>query len=168
MLGVISIGGGVGGLARYGLGLWFPSGSGGFPWTTFGVNVSGCLLIGVLLVLAGGMLGAPARYLADRWVQSRHDSAFPWGTWAVNVAGSVLLGFLAAGVADGAAAGAVAAGVGIGFCGALTTYSTFGYDAVRLIEAGRWWYALLCVAGSLGAGLGAATGCALLAVAVWG
>ena len=48
----------------------------------------------VLAVLAGGMLGAPARYLADRAVQARHDSVFPWGTFAVNVAGSAVLGFL--------------------------------------------------------------------------
>src|SRR5262249_23573411 len=51
-------------------------------------------LVIFLAVLAGGMIGAPARYLADRLVQARHDNVIPWGTFTVNMAGSVLLGFL--------------------------------------------------------------------------
>jgi CrcB protein len=51
VLGVISVGGAVGALARYGLGRAMPSGATGFPWPTFLINVSGCLLIGVLMVL---------------------------------------------------------------------------------------------------------------------
>nr|WP_221475433.1 CrcB family protein [Sphaerisporangium rubeum] len=48
---VISAGGVVGTLARYGLGVAFPVAPGGFPWTTFVINVTGCLLIGVLMVV---------------------------------------------------------------------------------------------------------------------
>lgn len=51
MVGVVATGGVVGALARYGLGVAVPHGRTGFPWATFGVNVSGCLLIGVLIVL---------------------------------------------------------------------------------------------------------------------
>ncbi len=51
VLAVVAAGGVLGALARYGLGLALPTGRAGFPWTTFGINVSGCLLIGVLLVL---------------------------------------------------------------------------------------------------------------------
>jgi CrcB protein len=51
VLGVIAVGGAAGALARYGLGQVAPSGATGFPWTTFIINVSGCLLIGVLMVL---------------------------------------------------------------------------------------------------------------------
>jgi CrcB protein len=50
-LTAISIGGAAGSLARYGLGVAFPAGHRGFPWATFAVNVSGALLIGVLMVL---------------------------------------------------------------------------------------------------------------------
>jgi CrcB protein len=50
-LGVIAVGGAVGALARYGVGLWRPTVPGGFPWGTFAINVVGCLLIGVLMVL---------------------------------------------------------------------------------------------------------------------
>jgi CrcB protein len=51
VLGVVSAGGALGALARYGLGLAYPQPPTGFPWTIFAVNGSGCLLIGVLMVL---------------------------------------------------------------------------------------------------------------------
>jgi CrcB protein len=50
VLGAISVGGALGASARYGFGVAFPAGPTGFPWATFGVNVLGCLLIGVLMV----------------------------------------------------------------------------------------------------------------------
>ena len=86
----------------------------------------------LLLVLVGGALGAPARYLADRWLTARLPGAFPWGTFVVNVAGSFVLGVLAA----AAPAGLLVLG-GTGFCGALTTFSTFSFETVRLLETGR-------------------------------
>lgn len=114
----------------------------------------------LLLVVLGGAVGAPLRYLADRFVQARHDSAFPWGTFVVNVAGSFLLGALLAG-----ASGHVVALLGTGFCGALTTYSTFGYETVRLVEEGAYRPALANVIGSIAAGLAAAfAGAALVTV----
>ncbi|MEV5574308.1 fluoride efflux transporter CrcB [Spirillospora sp. NPDC052269] len=118
----------------------------------------------LLLVALGAAVGAPARYLTDRAVQSRHDSVFPWGTFAVNVFGCLLLGFLAAYPADGG----LMAVLGTGFCGALTTYSTFGYETVRLAETGARSYAVLNVVASLGAGLGAAWVGMVLAQAVSG
>lgn len=51
MLSVVSAGGALGASVRYGLDQAFPTGPGGFPWAIFWVNVSGCLLIGVLMVL---------------------------------------------------------------------------------------------------------------------
>jgi len=57
VLAAVSIGGALGTLARYGLGVAFPTPRGGFPWTTFVVNVTGCLLIGVLMVLASDVWG---------------------------------------------------------------------------------------------------------------
>jgi CrcB protein len=51
VLGVIALGGGLGAVARYGASLALPTPAGGFPWGTFAVNVTGCLLIGVLVVL---------------------------------------------------------------------------------------------------------------------
>jgi fluoride exporter len=51
VLGVVAAGGVLGALARYGIGLAVPHRPAGFPWATFAINVSGCLLIGVLMVL---------------------------------------------------------------------------------------------------------------------
>jgi CrcB protein len=51
MLGAIALGGAIGALARYGVGEAMPHRAGAFPWSTFLINVCGCLLIGVLLVV---------------------------------------------------------------------------------------------------------------------
>ncbi|WP_344961306.1 fluoride efflux transporter CrcB [Streptomyces thioluteus] len=106
-----------------------------------------------LLVVAGAMAGAPLRYLTDRAVQARHDSVFPWGTFTVNVVGCVVLG-----VVTGAAPTAVRLALGTGFCGALTTYSTFSYETLRLARDGARGYALMNVVGSVVAGVAAAFG----------
>jgi CrcB protein len=106
----------------------------------------------LVLVVVGGAVGAPLRYLTDRWIQSVHDSVFPWGTLTVNVAGSLLLGAVAGAVTVGAPHEALDL-VGTGFCGALTTFSTFGYEVVRLVEEGSWLAAALNAAASIGVGL---------------
>ncbi|GAA3646036.1 fluoride efflux transporter CrcB [Nonomuraea antimicrobica] len=118
----------------------------------------------VLLVALGAAIGAPLRYLTDRLVQARHDSVFPWGTLAVNVAGSFVLGLLVGLPAD-AAWFAVA---GTGFCGALTTYSTFSYETLRLVQDGSRFYALANIVASVVAGLGAGAAGLLAAQAIAG
>jgi fluoride exporter len=105
--------------------------------------------VNVLLVLIGGMIGAPARYLADRAVQARKDSVFPYGTFAVNVAGSALLGFLLGAQHHLGLPSSVVLLLGTGFCGGLTTFSTFGYETLRLLEDGAIGEAGLNVLGSL-------------------
>ena len=108
----------------------------------------------LLLVLLGGAIGAPARYLTDLYVQSRHDSAWPWGTFTVNAAGSLILG-VTAGAAHAGAPGWVLTLIGTGFCGALTTFSTFSFETLRLIETGATGKAAANVFGSVGVGLAA-------------
>lgn len=120
-----------------------------------------------LLVLAGGMVGAPMRYLTDRAVQSRHDTVFPWGTLAVNVIGCLVLGVVARATIHGAAPASVQALVGMGFCAALTTYSTFSYETLRLAETGSQFLAAANVIVSVVAGLGAGFIGAAVAGAVW-
>ncbi|MFF4800949.1 fluoride efflux transporter CrcB [Streptomyces sp. NPDC001351] len=121
-----------------------------------------------LLVVAGATVGAPLRYLTDRAVQSRHDSVFPWGTFAVNVTGCLILGLLTGAVAEGAAGLHLQLLLGTGLCGALTTYSTFSYETLRLTETGAGLYAAANVVGSLAAGLGAAFAGVSVAQALWG
>ncbi|MFC5720284.1 fluoride efflux transporter CrcB [Streptomyces gamaensis] len=115
-----------------------------------------------LLVVAGAMAGAPLRYLTDRAVQSRHDSVFPWGTLTVNVAGCLLLGLL-----TGAAPHRLQLLLGTGLCGALTTYSTFSYETVRLARDGARGYAAANAAVSVVCGLAAACAGVALAGVMW-
>ncbi|SEE91078.1 CrcB protein [Streptomyces sp. 3213] len=120
-----------------------------------------------LLVVAGAVVGAPLRYLTDRAVQTRHDSVFPWGTFAVNVTGCLILGTLTGAVSAGAAGSQLQLLVGTGLCGALTTYSTFSYETLRLTETGAGLYAAANVVGSVTAGLGAAFVGVSIAQALW-
>ncbi|TJZ58983.1 fluoride efflux transporter CrcB [Streptomyces piniterrae] len=121
-----------------------------------------------LLVIAGAAVGAPLRYLTDRAVQARHDTVFPWGTFTVNVVGCLVLGLTTGALTYGAASSHVQLLLGTGLCGALTTYSTFSYETLRLAEDGARFLAAANVAASLVAGLGAAFAGAALAEAVWG
>jgi CrcB protein len=82
-----------------------------------------------MLVALGGAAGAVARYGAGRWVGAGDGSGFPWATFGVNVAGSLLLGIVIALVPPDDPRRALLA---VGFCGGLTTFSTFGYETVVL------------------------------------
>jgi fluoride exporter len=107
----------------------------------------------ILAVLAGGMIGAPARYLVDRAIQARHDTVFPWGTLAVNLAGSAAIGFLLGAQRHLGLPPAAFALLGTGLCGGLTTFSTFGYETLRLLADGALGAAGLNVVISLAAGV---------------
>lgn len=102
-------------------------------------------------VFAGAVIGAPLRYLTDRYVQSRHDGMFPWGTMSVNVVGSTVLGLVLA-----TASPQVHLALGSGFCGALTTYSTFAFETMRLVERRARVLAVANVLVSVLAGVGGA------------
>jgi CrcB protein len=109
-----------------------------------------------LWVALGALAGAPLRLLADRVAVARGGHGSVLGTFVVNVAGSAVLGVLL-GLRN--VSPAVLALVGTGFCGTLTTFSTFGYDVVRLVEERMVARALTYLGGSLVLGLGtAATG----------
>lgn len=110
----------------------------------------------VVAVAASAFVGAMCRYLVDGLVQRRNRSVLPLGTLVVNVTGSLALGLLVGlalhhGFTDGPRTVA-----GTGFLGAFTTFSTFSYDTIRLIEAGSHREALLNAAASLSLGLTAA------------
>lgn len=120
-----------------------------------------------LLVLAGGMFGAPLRYLTDRAIQMRHDSVFPWGTFTVNVVGCLVMSIVVGAVAQGAAGDPVQWLLAVGLCGTLTTYSTFSYETLRLVETGARFLALANVAASVVAGLGAAFVGYAITQAIW-
>jgi len=106
-----------------------------------------------LYVALGALVGAPLRLLAERVAVARRGRGSVLGTLTVNVLGSAVLGVLL-GLRD--VSPAVLALVGTGFCGTLTTFSTFGFDVVRLVEERAVTRAVAYLAGTLVLGLGAA------------
>jgi len=99
---------------------------------------------------AGGLAGTFARYAVEGLVHGRAGAGFPWGTLVVNLTGSFLVGFIAR-FATGSAAMApeVRAGLLIGFCGAYTTFSTYSYETVQMLQAGAYARAAAYAFGSL-------------------
>ncbi|MGH3519111.1 MAG: fluoride efflux transporter CrcB [Haloechinothrix sp.] len=87
----------------------------------------------LLLVAIGGALGASLRYLIDRRVQRLSNADFPWGTLTVNIIGSAVLGALTGLALRGDDTESLRAFLGIGLCGSLTTFSSFGYETIRLL-----------------------------------
>lgn len=120
-----------------------------------------------LLVALGAAVGAPLRYLTDRWVASHHNSVFPWGTFTVNIAGSAILGAIMGLFAAGLLSSPLRLLVAMGFCGALTTYSTFSYETVRLAEDGARLIAVANVTGTLFAGVLAFAGASAAVALIW-
>ena len=89
-----------------------------------------------LVVAIGGAFGALARYGVG--VLLPHDAnGFPWRTLLINLTGSFLLGFVYRYVDGMASADEIHALVGVGFCGAFTTFSAFSLEAVSLIQSGH-------------------------------
>lgn len=107
-----------------------------------------------LAVALGAVIGAPSRYLIDRAVQSRHERAFPFGTLTVNLLASLILGLVTG--AAGHISAEWSAVIGTGFCGALSTYSTFSYETMRLGRDGLFRTSVGYLVTSVAAGLGVA------------
>ena len=96
-----------------------------------------------LLVVLGALVGAPLRFLVASWL----DDEWPWGTLLVNVAGSFVLGLCTGWSLDGEDL----ALVGVGFCGALTTYSSFAVQTAELGGRRGAAYATITLGLALGA-----------------
>ncbi|MDA8295819.1 MAG: fluoride efflux transporter CrcB [Actinomycetota bacterium] len=112
----------------------------------------------VLSVAAGGFVGAPTRFLVDRLVADQVETDFPAGTFVINMSGAFCLGLLTGlGIAHHLP-GPLLAFLGTGFCGAYTTFSTWSYETIRLLEEGEYMEAALNAFGSLFMGLVAAGG----------
>lgn len=107
----------------------------------------------ILSVALGGALGAVARYGVSGWVHGALGTLLPWGTLFVNVAGSFLLGFSIRYLEFTTATPELRAALTVGFLGAFTTFSTYSFEMVTLLQEGAWGRAAAYGLGSLLFGL---------------
>jgi fluoride exporter len=104
----------------------------------------------VLWVGLGGFLGANARYLLGGWIASRFGVPFPYGTFVINVTGSFILGFFVAFAQERPWVAPPARLLfAVGFVGAYTTFSTFEYELIRLLQDGELLLGAVYVIGSV-------------------
>jgi CrcB protein len=93
-----------------------------------------------------GVAGCVSRYWLSSWIHQFMVRPIPFGTLAVNVAGSLLIGLLMGGdLHHPFLAGNLRVGLAVGFLGGFTTFSTFSYETVRLMESGSVGAALINV-----------------------
>lgn len=102
----------------------------------------------IAFVGLGGVLGALARFLLGRWVTSRVSAEFPWGTLLINISGSLVLGSLFALRSHQDLPNWLWLLFGVGFCGAYTTFSTFGFETISLLQKRAVKYAFYYVLSS--------------------
>ncbi len=107
----------------------------------------------ILTVMAGGALGAGARYSVGLFAPWR--GGFPWATFTVNLAGGLAMGVLMALVMKGGWSETARLFVGVGVLGGFTTFSAFSFEVMTLLQSGRVplaaGYALISVVASIAA-----------------
>ncbi len=118
----------------------------------------------IAATIVAGALGTVLRYVTARALAPR--SRFPWAVLVVNVVGSAIGGV----VLGLATIGGVDAGIRLivltGFCGGLTTFSTWSVETVQLLQEGKWRWVGLSVAGNLVLGINAAVAAYAITVAM--
>lgn len=115
----------------------------------------------VFMVLLGGAIGAPVRMWLDSLITARLGKRqlpvwsrdFLTGTYIINISGSFLLGFLTGLSLHNHVSALITAFLGIGFCGAYTTFSTWSFESVRLFEKRSYVAGVMNIIFSLGLGL---------------
>ncbi|MFF2449014.1 fluoride efflux transporter CrcB [Neobacillus sp. NPDC058068] len=103
----------------------------------------------MIFVGLGGIFGAISRFLLGKWFTSKTSGVFPFGTWIINISGSFLLGFLAILNLKEAIPEWTWLLCGTGFLGAYTTFSTFGYETIQMLQSRKTKNALFYVTASV-------------------
>ena len=108
----------------------------------------------IFLIALFGAIGTLARYGLQGVVQVRMGSMFPYGTLLVNLTGCLLLGFIGQLTLNRMLVSAdMRMAIAVGFFGGYTTFSSFGWETAKMLEAGEWLRASTYVAASIVAGL---------------
>lgn len=113
----------------------------------------------LLVITIGGALGAVTRYQLGLWISNKWSQGFPLHTFLINLTGAFLLGFLNILFERLTLSPIWRLGIGVGFLGAYTTFSTFGYEVITLLEGGSYGTAaaytfLTIILGFIGVALG--------------
>ena len=121
-------------------------------------------MLDVLVICLGAIVGANARYFISRYAAQVLGPVFPYGTLFINIAGSFIVGFFVIWTSERVLADPRwRLLIVVGFCGSLTTFSSYAFESMSYFEQGQWMLLftnvignnLLCLAGAL-AGMGLA------------
>ena len=108
----------------------------------------------LLLIAVFGAIGTIARYGLQGLIQTRIGSTFPYGTLVVNLTGCFFLGLLGQIMLNRMIVSPeLRMAIAIGFFGGYTTFSSFGWETAKMLEAGEWLWASTYVAASVVFGL---------------
>jgi fluoride exporter len=110
----------------------------------------------VLIISAGAILGANARYWLSDWAAQKWGTSFPLGTLVINLFGSLLLGlFMTLALERFLIDPRWRLFFAVGFLGAYTTFSTYSYESFNLLFKGQWLAGLINLLGSSVLGIAA-------------
>jgi CrcB protein len=104
-----------------------------------------------LAISIGAVLGANARFIVGGWIAERWGTWFPLGTFVINVSGSLLIGVILALSSDRLTPEWFRPLLAIGFLGSYTTFSTFSFETLALVQSGSFGLAAVNVIASVGA-----------------
>ena len=116
-------------------------------------------MLDVLVICLGAIVGANARYFISRFAAQVLGPVFPYGTLFINVVGSFIVGFFVVWTSERVLADPRwRLLIVVGFCGSLTTFSSYAFESMSFFERGQWLLMLtnifgnnlLCLAGALG------------------
>jgi len=108
----------------------------------------------LLLIAVFGAVGTLARYGLQGLVQVRAGSTFPWGTLLINLTGCFFLGLIGQMMLNRMMVSSEwRLAIAVGFFGGYTTFSSFGWEAAKMLESGEWLRAMTYVAASMLLGL---------------
>ena len=111
------------------------------------------MLKNILLVAAGGSIGAVSRYLISVWASQKIGQSFPYGTLIANVAGCFMIGaFMAIAVERLGISAQWRLFFTVGFVGGLTTFSSFSYETFKLVDEAGFHMAMANILANMAAG----------------